>query len=150
MVEICCFYRLRIILRRKTNTKNRKNMKKILLAAMMLVFVSSIASAQRYCAKNRQNGNGHEHDAPLPHRSIRLHKPVVSYDEASTILMVKFSSSSHGGMVDVYRDGEKVAGVTANSGTTFSCILREYGDGNYNVIVSNGNTVIYSKNFTVR
>ena len=64
--------------------------------------------------------------------------------------MVKFSSSSHGGMVDVYRDGEKVAGVTANSGTTFSCILREYGDGNYNVIVSNGNTVVESKNFTVK
>ncbi|MBR4326772.1 MAG: hypothetical protein IKP73_14735, partial [Bacteroidales bacterium] len=60
------------------------------------------------------------------------------------------SSYSHGGTVEVYHDGEKVAGITANSGTTFGCVLREYGTGNYNVIVSNGNTVIDSKNFTVR
>ncbi len=75
---------------------------------------------------------------------------TVSYDEASTTLTVRFQSNSQGGTVDVYRDDEKVAGITANSGTTFSCILREYGEGNYNVIVSNGNTVVESKSFTVK
>ena len=74
----------------------------------------------------------------------------VSYDASSTVLTVQFTSNLHGGTVDVYRDGAKVAGITANSGTTFSCVLREYGEGNYSVIVSNGNTVIDSKNFTVR
>ena len=75
---------------------------------------------------------------------------TVSYDEASTTLTIKFQSNSQGGTVEVYHDDEKVAGITANSGTTFSCILREYGEGNYNVIVSNGNTVMESKSFAVK
>ena len=126
-------------------------MKKILLAAMMLVFVSGIASAQRYCANTKDNGFGHYF--PRPHGCVIPCKPtsaVVSYDAVSTILTVKFQSNSQGGTVEVFRDGTKVAGITANSGTTFSCKLRDYGTGNYNVIVSSGNTVIESKNFTVR
>jgi hypothetical protein len=131
---------------------NSKIMKKILLAAMMLVFVSGIASAQKYCAKNRPNGNGFKHDYPSPHRSVRPHRAfvTVSYNEASTTLIVKFLSNSQGGAVEVFRDGAKVAGVTTNGGTTFSCTLRDYGSGSYNVIVSNGNTVVDSKNFTVK
>ena len=88
-----------------------------------------------------------------PKRCVRPHKQntaTVCYDITSTILTVKFLSNSQGGTVDVYRDGVKVAGITANSGTTFSCVLREYGEGNYSVIVSNGNTVIDSKNYTVQ
>lgn len=128
-------------------------MKRILLVAVMLMFASGIASAQRYCAENRQKENGYEHRVPFPHRSIRPHVPTpcnVSFDAVSTVLTVKFPSKLQSGTVEVYRDGAKVAGITTNGGTTFSCILREYGDGNYNVIVSNGNTVIDSKNFTVR
>ena len=75
---------------------------------------------------------------------------TVNYDTASTALTIKFQSNSQGGTVVVYHDDEKVAGIAANSGTTFSCILREYGEGNYNVIVSNGNTVVESKSFTVK
>ena len=124
-------------------------MKKILtLAAMMLVFVSSVASAQKDCTNTNNGVIGHR--SPRQHRSIRPHKPTVSYDEASTALTVKFQSNSQGGTVEVYHDDEKVAGITANSGTTFSCILREYGEGNYNVIVSNGNTVMESKSFAVK
>ena len=75
---------------------------------------------------------------------------TVNYDTASTTLTVNFQSNSQGGTVEVYHDDEKVAGITANSGTSFSCILREYGEGNYNVIVSNGNTVVESKSFAVK
>ncbi|MBR4271751.1 MAG: hypothetical protein IKQ30_02830 [Bacteroidales bacterium] len=124
-------------------------MKKFLtLAAMLLVFGSSVASAQKDYANTNNSVIGHS--TPRPHRSIRLHKQTVSYDEASTTLTVNFQSNSQGGTVEVYHDDEKVAGITANSGTTFSCILREYGEGNYNVIVSHGNTVMESKNYTVR
>ena len=66
------------------------------------------------------------------------------------MLTVSFSSSSQGSTVEVYRDGAKVACVTTNGGTTFSCTLRDYGTGNYHVIVSSGNTVIDSKNYTVK
>ena len=63
---------------------------------------------------------------------------------------MKYPSNSQGGTVDVYHNGAKVAGITANGGTTFSCTLRDYGTGDYNVIVSNGNTVIDNKNYTVK
>lgn len=128
-------------------------MKRILLVAVMLMFASGIASAQRYCAENRQKENGYEHRVPFPHRSIRPHVPTpcnVSFDAVSTVLTVKFTSNLHGGTVEVYRDGAKVAGITTNGGTTFSCRLHEYGAGNYAVIVSNGNTVVESKSFTVK
>lgn len=127
-------------------------MKRIVIIAAFVAAAGAMtnASAQVLTMSNDKNNKIGTGDNHLPHRSIRLHKPVVSYDEASTMLTVQFSSYSHGGTVEVYHDGEKVAGITANSGTTFGCVLREYGTGNYNVIVSNGNTVIYSKNFTVR
>ena len=75
---------------------------------------------------------------------------TITFDAASTMLTVKFTSNLHGGTVEVYRDGAKVAGITTNGGTTFSCCLREYGTGNYTVIVSNGKTLVDSKNYTVR
>ena len=126
-------------------------MKKFLLAAMMLVFVSGIASAQRYCANTK--GNGFGHSFPKPHGCVIPHKPtaaIVSYNAASTTLTVKFCQISQSNTVEVYRDGAKVAGITTKGSTTFSCRLREYGAGNYTVIVSNGKTVVETKNYTVR
>ena len=122
----------------------------IFILGIIIMSANVSASAQRY--KRLCNIPDERRTGVLPKSSVRPHKTsaIVSYDEASTMLTVQFSPNSHGGTIDVYRDGVKVAGITANSGTTFSCILREYGDGNYNVIVSNGNTVIDSKNFTVR
>jgi len=90
---------------------------------------------------------------PKQHKCVRTNKPhsaSVIYDTASTVLTVKLPSRSQGGTVEVYHDGAKVAGITANGGTTFSCTLREYGVGSYNVIVSNGNTVIDAKKYVVR
>ncbi|MBR4272540.1 MAG: hypothetical protein IKQ30_06850 [Bacteroidales bacterium] len=63
---------------------------------------------------------------------------------------MKFPSNSQSSTAEVFREGMKVTGVTANGGTTFSCKLRDYGTGNYNVIVSSGNTVIDSRNYTVK
>ena len=87
-----------------------------------------------------------------PHQSHKKNgtTATVTFDAASTVLTVKFPSNSQGGTVEVYRNGAKVAGVTANGGTTFSCKLRDYGTGNYNVVVYSGNTVIDSKNYTVK
>lgn len=87
-----------------------------------------------------------------PHFSVRSggKSATISYDEASTMLMVNFSSNSHGSAVEVLHDGAQVADITANSGTTFSCILRDYGEGNYTVIVFSSSTVIETKNFTVK
>jgi len=129
-------------------------MKTIVLIAALIAAsgaMTDVSAQIGICMRNSDRCKDWKH-FPHPHKSIRTQgaSVCVSYDASSTVLTVQFTSNLHGSTVDVYRDGEKVAGITANSGTTFSCVLREYGVGNYNVIVSNGNTVIDSKNFTVR
>ena len=122
----------------------------IFILGIIIMSANVSASAQRY---KRMCCNPNERHVGLkPRFSVRPHSASasVSYDAASTTLTVKFPSNSQGGTVEVYRDGAKVAGISTNGGTTFSCRLHEYGAGNYNVIVSNGNTVVDSKMFTVR
>ena len=117
----------------------------------MLVSVSSIASAQIFCVKSKPTE--FEHEVPFPHKSIKPHKPVstsVTYNDVSTVLTVNFPSNAEGGTVEVFCNGAKVTGITAGGGTTFSCILKDYGEGDYDIIVSSGNTVVYSRNVIVR
>lgn len=135
-------------------------MKKILTIAMLI----AAGTAMDVSAQIRPNLNinttckaegkyGNQKILPIPHRSHKPHRGSaanVTYEAASTVLTVKFLSNSQGGTIEVFHDGAKVAGVTTNGGTTFSCVLRDYGTGSYNVIVSNGNTVIDSKNYTVK
>ena len=138
-------------------------MKKLLMTAAVLAatMMMTSVSAQVTTCKALDNDSDNDPDnktvvydwSRKPHKIHRpTHKDVtadVSYDAASSFLTVSFPSNSQGGTVEVYRDGEKVAGITANGGTTFSCTLREYGVGNYTVIVYSGNTVVESKNYTV-
>ena len=137
-------------------------MKRIVLIVALIAAtgVMTETSAQIFTllstSNANDNGNGDKDDTDWhcrPHKGGKHRHPYqteTAYDEASTMLTVKFPSNANGGTVEVYHDGAKVAGITANSGTTFSCILREYGTGNYNVIVSTGNTVVDSKNYTVQ
>ena len=116
----------------------------------MLVSVSSIASAQIFCANSKPTE--FEHEVPFPHKSIKPHKPVstsVTYNDVSTVLTVNFPSNAEGGTVEVYRDGVKVSAMTAGGGTMFSCTLQDYGTGNYDIIVSDKKTVIYTKNVII-
>lgn len=125
----------------------------------MVALVATIGTMTETSAQTRRGmmstppGQGDWTTLPRPHRSHKPHRGSaanVTYEATSTVLTVKFLSNSQGGTIEVFHDGAKVAGVTTNGGTTFSCTLREYGTGNYNVIVSNGNTVIDSKNYTVK
>ncbi len=122
----------------------------IFIFGIIIMSANVSASAQRY--KRMCCNPNEKHTIWTPKFSVRPHKmsAIVSYDEASTALTVKFCQISQSNTVEVYRDGAKVAGITTNGGTTFSCRLREYGEGNYAVIVSNGKTVVETKNFTVR
>ena len=125
-------------------------MKKIITLSFALLATFYSAEAQRQfkkCTSDKIYPPIHR-----PHFSKRPDSRAitVSFDASSTVLTVKFPSNSNRGTVEVYHDGAKVAGITANGGTTFSCTLREYGVGSYNVIVSNGNTVIDAKKYTVK
>lgn len=130
--------------------------KKLLIIAAFLTLATIQAHAQN--EQREQNGygeNGIDPDLwPGPVGKI-INKPIkssvnVSYNISTTVLTVSFSSISNGGTVEVYRDGVIVAGITAGGGTTFSCLLNDYGEGDYYIIVSQGNTVVYSKNITIR
>ena len=130
-------------------------MKRIVLTAALIAAIGAMTETPAQICKNAKSShdnNGTE-DWHRPHKSWRHRhgfRVETNYDEVSTMLTVSFPSNSHGGTVEVYRDGAKVAGITANGGTTFSCVLREYGEGDYTVIVYNGNTVIDNKNYTVK
>ncbi len=127
--------------------------KKIFITTAFLTLVTIRSNAQ-----NGTNSYGTNDIDPTkqpdPTGKI-INKPIkssvnVSYNISTTVLTVSFSSISNGGTVEVYRDGVIVAGITAGGGTTFSCMLNDYGEGDYNIIVSQGNTVVYSKNITIR
>lgn len=120
--------------------------------ALGIIIMSANVSASAQSPQGKCSIPDEIHIGVKPRFSVRPHSlsANVRYDAVSTMLTVSFPSNSQGGTVEVYRNGAKVTGATSNGGTTFSCILREYGEGNFTVIVYNGNTVIDNKNFTVR
>ena len=77
-------------------------------------------------------------------------KIFVSYNSASTILNVSFPTNGQGGKIEIYRNGVKVVNTTAPAGTSLCYMLRKYGKGEYAVVVSYGNTVVYSNYVLVK
>ena len=75
---------------------------------------------------------------------------IASYNAPTTTLTVKFPSNSQGGKVEIYRSGVKVVNTSAPADASLSFVLRNYGKGDYTVIVSSGNTVVYSNYVTVK
>lgn len=52
--------------------------------------------------------------------------------------------------MEIYRNGTLVVSVNASAGATLCYTLRNYGTGNYTVVVSSGNTVVYSNSVEVK
>ncbi len=122
--------------------------------ATTLLAMNSTAQTFSKCSR-KQDGEKESisHTILKPHLNVKpcRHSSVnVSYDDSSTLLAVNFPSNTEGGTVEVFCNGSKVAGITTGGSTTFSCILKNYGEGDYDIIVSRGNTVVYSRNVIVR
>ncbi|MBO7478373.1 MAG: hypothetical protein J6U04_10625 [Salinivirgaceae bacterium] len=64
-------------------------------------------------------------------------------------MTVKFPPTN-GGRVEIYRNGTKVIRSSAMPGATLNYVLRNYGKGNYTVIVSQGSSAVYYKNVIVK
>ena len=145
-----CYLLTTTITLHRQNTKKNSIMKKLIFLLTALLVANSNIEAQR--KTNNYPVNPTHWPINRPHHSRRNDSRTVSvmFDASSTVLTVKFPNNSNGNTVEVYHDGAKVTRVTTNGGTTFSCTLRDYGTGSYNIIVSNGNTVIDSKNYTVK
>ena len=125
-------------------------MKRILLTITLLIVVGTTmnASAQIHRPFCRNIG---DKNMVVPQRILHHHSNIsafASYDAASTVLTVQFPPT--GGTVTVFFNGIQIVSMTAGSGTTFRSELRQYGTGDCTVIVSNGNAVVETKNFTVR
>ena len=84
-----------------------------------------------------------------PHLCPRQQPAIVNYNSSTTQLKVDFKTSQ-GGRVEIYRNGVKVVNTSAPAGTNLSYVLRNYGKGEFTIIVSQGNTVVYSKQVTVK
>ena len=79
----------------------------------------------------------------------QLPNVTASYNSSTTQLSVAFGAGQ-GGKVEIYRNGAKVVDATAAADVTLNYVLRNYGKGEYTIIVSRGNTVFYSKQVTVK
>ena len=90
-------------------------------------------------------------ELPFPHKCPKPNStPKVSYNSKSTVLNVSFPATSQGGKVEIYRNGVKVVNTSAPARASLSFVLSNYGKGDYTVIVSCGNTVVYSNYVTVK
>lgn len=85
-----------------------------------------------------------------PHRCPRPTTVQVSYNSTSTTLNVSFPTNGQGGRVEIYRNGTKVINAAAPADASLSYVLRNYGTGDYTVVVSQGNTVVYNRQVTVK
>ena len=98
-----------------------------------------------------QDGGPKDNKLNHPHKSSNHNRiPKVFYDSYSSVLDVTFSASSQGGKVEIYRNGVKVVNTTASADASLSYVLSNYGKGDYTVIVSSGNTVVYSGSYNVK
>ncbi|MBR6082331.1 MAG: hypothetical protein IKP62_05330 [Salinivirgaceae bacterium] len=79
----------------------------------------------------------------------RVNPASATYNSGSTELTVNFPATN-GGKVEIYRNGTLVVSANASAGATLNYILRNYGTGNYTVVVSCGNTVVYSNSVEVK
>ncbi len=127
-----------------------------MVAVMMATGAMTETSAQiRKSMKMAHRADNNDKNAPYPQRNIRpirFGQPSVnvSYDAMTTILNVDFPANSLGGTVEVFKSGSRIGAMTSGAGTTFGCVLMDYGIGQYNVLVTHGNTVLYSKNIEVK
>jgi hypothetical protein len=122
--------------------------KKIFITVLMFTFLEQGFSLN--------NGTGDDSTKDYPtSRGFRSKRHIpknitTSYNATSTELSVAFTSNGQGGKVEIYRNGTQVVNVSAAAGTSLNYMLRNYGTGSYTVIVSCGNTVVYSNNVEVK
>ena len=123
--------------------------KKILLVIGMLMTETTVEALN-------QSGSGPIWFPPPPKGNSQKSKvqnysyAIATYNASTTVLTVRFPANGQSGKVEIYRNGVKVVNTSAAAGVSLSYVLRNYGKGNYTIIVSQGNTVVYSNNVEVK
>lgn len=125
--------------------------RKIFFASSMLLLSATIVEAQnRGTAVAIWNPT-----LPISKSSqVRKAQPTPSvtttYTPASTALTVRFPANSQGGKVEIYRNGARVVSANAAAGSTLCYTLRNYGRGEYMIVVSQGDTVVGNRSVSVK
>ncbi len=123
---------------------------KFLATVSMLVLTSTYAFSQKIlCVNGEPNIYPPSRGYYVKRPCTKNTTPTTSYNSATTTLTVKFPATN-GGKVEIYRNGAKVVNVNAAAGAMLSYTLRNYGRGNYTVIVRNRNTVVYYNSMNVK
>ena len=115
------------------------------MTAILAAFCATTKVSAQTTGGGGTSGGSNDTEFHMPHRGKQTSSvPQVSYNPTSTELNVSFPGNWQGGKVEIYRNGTRVVGVKAQAGATLCYMLRNYGRGDYTIIVSSGNTVIYS------
>ena len=109
------------------------------LTATVFIGCGFSAQAQTHGIRRKHHQNWPNIKPSHCIRPVKNTTYSVSYNSATTNLTVDFRENSSTYQVEVFRNGSKVAGMSAS-----------YGIGNYDVIISSGGTVISSKNYIVK
>lgn len=126
------------------------NPKKIIpLAIAILTVKTNVCVSSQF--QDDDSGNTYMGNTLPPHRCPKRNMMTkVSYNSASTSLNVLFPANGRGGKVEIYRNGAKVVDTPAPAGANLCYLMRNYGKGEFTIIVSQGNTVVYSNNITIK
>ena len=128
-------------------------MKKVFFMAVLFAVSGMVAEVSAQTTESGTSGGSNNDDNTfhMPHKCPKPNQtPQVSYNTASTVLNVSFPTNGQGGKVEIYRNGIKVVNTTAPAGTSLCYMLRNYGKGEFKIAVSQGNSVVYSKQVTVK
>ena len=122
-------------------------MRKIFLFAITLFAFSGTFASEQFDGdvNNPKNSEPRGYFIKRPGLNI----PTAIYNAPTTELTVKMPAITSG-KVEIYRNGVKVVDAAATAGASLSYVLRNYGKGNYAVIVRQGNTIVYSSNTNVK
>ena len=129
------------------------DMKKVFLMAALIAASGMVAEVSAQTTESGTSGGSNNDDNTfhMPHKCPKPNQTSqVSYNTASTVLNVSFPTNGQGGKVEIYRNGIKVVNTTAPAGTSLCYMLRNYGKGEFKIAVSQGNSVVYSKQVTVK
>ena len=126
------------------------NAKNILATGLLLVSTSSYS----FSSSNTENDEDPYKKYSNP-RGCYIKRPslnyaAVNYNTSTTALTIRFPSNSQGGKVEIYRNGVKVVSTSVPADASLCYVLGNYGKGDYTIIVSQGNKVVYSNNVIVK
>lgn len=124
---------------------------KFIIGVVLFIGITTDSFAQEGSTSNNGNTPPEKPEKYYrPHRCPHpINSPAATYNDATTALTVKFPATC-GGKIEIYRNGAKVVSTNTPAGAMLCYMLRNYGKGNYTVIVSSGNTVVYSRSMMVK